>query len=725
VVMLQYYATVFLGSFLLFIVQPMLTKALLPGFGGSYLVWGASMVFYQGILLAGYIFSHLIQRKMGVARYARWHWILLIAPFLLCPFNFDKLGVNLSDLPLALGVFVILFMAVSLPFFTLSMTSLLLQRWISIKKKDVNPYVLYSASNLGSILALVLYPSVIEPLSSLRQQGVFWWLAYGVLVILHLLCMPRKKQQEIVEDQEEGRIVPVPVMDKVKWLLLSMSACAMLLAVTNVITLDVASIPFLWVLPLMVYLMAFVLTFKHVIWYPRWMSRGLYWVVVIGVAMHLMSQLRLSPPVAVSIVLHLIVLFVVSINCCGLLVKTRPDDSRELTSFYVIIAVGGLLGSLVVSWVVPLISSSLVEYLLALGLAFVSVGVVKLSTGGDLDGIKSGWWAVFAEVVAVVLAVTALPAMLGYWLPAKLMMPLLVLPIALLFRYRAGNAWHTALMLVALMFASPWTEQLSVNAKGVTRLRNYYGIYKIYDLDGIRYLQHGTTQHGRQYIAGPKRNVPLAYFHPTTPAAGVLKSDAFMMKDIGMIGLGTGALAAYAGEGQSFTIYEIDPDNKAIAEEKFSYINYARKKGAAIDYVFGDGRVLLRDRESESLDLFILDAFSSGAIPVHLLTTQAFEEYMRVLRSDGILLLHVSNKMLDLLPVIYSNAKVLGIMACEQSNEGSCDPDAEDTYWAALTRDSSQFNKLTGALGWWMRPTSSLPAPWTDQYSNVLGAMVW
>jgi len=724
--MLIYYTTVFLGAFLLFLIQPMLTKALLPGFGGSYLVWGASMVFYQGMLLAGYIFSHHIQRRLGVARYARRHWILLLAPFALCPFRFERLSSTLPSLPLALGVFVMLFAAVSLPFLTLSMTSLILQRWISLKKCKVNPYVLYSASNMGSILALVLYPAVIEPMSSLKQQGTAWWIGYAVLVLLHFFCMPRR-QSETADKSDDSTMTASGIsrLDKFRWLMLSLAACAMLLSVTNVITLDVASIPFLWVLPLMVYLLAFVVTFKHVMWFPEWIRKGLYWVVILGVALHMMSQLRISPPVAVSIAMHLIILFVVSVNCCGLLVRTKPKDDADLTSFYVVIAVGGLLGSLIVSWIVPLVSNSLIEYLLSLGLTFVAVGTVSYRPADNASSAVGRWGTFAVEAVLMVLAVTALPAIAGHLLPPNILLLVIALPIALLLRYRAGNPAHTAVLMFVLMLATPWTEQLSVRATGVTRLRNYYGIYKIYDNNGLRYLEHGTTQHGRQYLSGPKRNIPLAYFHPSTPAAGVLQSKDFKFKDIGMIGLGTGALATYAGKGQTFTIYEIDPDNKAIAEEKFSYIDYARKNGAVVNYVFGDGRISLRDRPDDSLDLFILDAFSSGAIPVHLLTTQAFEEYMRVLRDDGILLMHVSNKMLDLLPVIYSNAKVLGIAACEQSNENNCDPDAEHTYWAALTKDTAKFKILTGELGWWQRRTESLPTPWTDQYSNVLGAMIW
>ena len=727
--MWAYYAAVFLGAFLLFLIQPLLTKALLPGFGGSYLVWGASMVFYQGMLLTGYLAGHFLQRRLGVVRYARWHWILLLAPFVLCPFDFDRLGAVVPSLPLALGVFAMLFAAVSLPFLTLSMTSLILQRWLAVSARTVNPYVLYSVSNLGSLLALVLYPSVIEPLSSLQQQGWAWWWGYGLLVLLHAFCMPRQRQlaaSGFDESKEAAVGVVASRLEKFRWVLLSLAASAMLLAVTNVMTLDVASFPFLWVLPLVVYLLAFVVTFKRVMWFPNWMQRSMYWIVVAGVVLHLMSQVRLAPPVFISIGIHLLVLFVVSVNCCGLLVRSKPANPRELTTFYVALAVGGLLGSLLVSWIVPLISNSLIEYLLAFAVTFCALGVAAMrrNAGGGV-AMANRWRGGLVGCLVMVLSVTVLPASLGRLLPSSLLMIVMALPVALLLRFRAGDAWRTAGLLVALILASPWTESLTVRAQGMMRLRNYYGIYKVYDQDGVRYLQHGTTQHGRQYLSGAKREVPLAYFHPTTPAAGVLKHTPFGFESIGMMGLGTGALAAYTGTGQTFTIYELDPDNGAIAEEKFGYIEQARRQGAVVQYVYGDGRVSLRSRASGSLDLLIIDAFSSGSIPVHLLTTEAFESYLRVLRDDGILLMHVSNKMLDLLPVIYSNANALGVRACEQSNESNCDPDAEFTYWAALTRDPDQFQVLVGSLGWWSRGTAELPAPWTDRYSNVLGALRW
>jgi SAM-dependent methyltransferase len=298
-------------------------------------------------------------------------------------------------------------------------------------------------------------------------------------------------------------------------------------------------------------------------------------------------------------------------------------------------------------------------------------------------------------------------------------------PVVFALRSVSRRPLATAAVLLAAALGMGRTEELAAGVTPVKRLRNYYGVYKIYDRDGLRYLQHGTTQHGRQYLGGPKRDVPLAYFHPTTPAAGVLRSGAFPLRSIGMIGLGTGALAAYAGEGQSFTVYELDPDNLPLAETYFSYLEQARARGARLDVVFGDGRVTVRELEPDSLDLLIIDAFNSGSIPVHLLTVEAFGDYFRALRAGGLLLLHVSNKVLDLTPVVYANAAALGAGACEQNNEGRVHPDAELTYWAAVSFDRAALETLTGRLGWWRRdtPAQEIPAPWTDQYSNVFGAM--
>jgi SAM-dependent methyltransferase len=300
-------------------------------------------------------------------------------------------------------------------------------------------------------------------------------------------------------------------------------------------------------------------------------------------------------------------------------------------------------------------------------------------------------------------------------------------PVALLVRVVAGRSWLLGVLLLAITVCMTWTEQVAVGARGVMRQRNFYGIYKVYDRDGQRILQHGTTLHGRQYLDETRAGTPLAYFHPSTPAARVLTSEAFTLQRVGMVGLGTGALVMYGKPGCEFTVFELDQDNIPIAERQFSYLQRAREEGVLVDCVVGDARLALRGVSDGAFDKFIVDAFSSGSIPVHLITLEAFVEYLRVMTPSGILLLHISNRVLDLHPVVYSAAQALGVDAFELTNAGAADPDANDTFWMAVTTDDGVVSELTESLGWAKRemPSQGWPRPWTDQYANLIGAMVW
>ena len=719
---LIYYMTVFLSSYLLFMIQPMLTKALLPGFGGSYLVWGAAMVFFQSVLLAGYLLSHVLQNRLGVRRYARWHWLLLLLPFAFFPFRLDAVASRavVGAGGLAIGVFRQLFLLAGIPFLTLSMTSLVLQRWLMVSslRARANPYVLYAASNVGSVLALVTYPLVVEPLITLDQQGRLWWWGYALLVLLHACIAPRGAGEPEGRDEALGH-AGVRWSERARWLLLSLASGTLLLGVTNVITFDIASIPLLWVLPLALFMLAYVLTFMDRMWFPRWMEAGLNWAVVTGCCLYMLMRLRIMPPPAVVLLVQLVILFVACMNCSARLVRLRPRSEKGLTDFYVVMATGGLAGSLLVSWLLPQVTRSLLEY--PLGLLLVMTGVA-CADGGLRRGEprRAGVMALIALLLLVVV-----PRLVPESIPANLVFVGVALPVALLLRAQAPFPYAAAAVLLAILLGGSGMDRFADGGQVVARLRNFYGIYHIFDRDGVRYLQHGTTQHGRAYLAGPQRRVPLAYFHPSTPAAGVLMEARERVRDIGMIGLGTGALVAYAGAGQHFHVYELDPDNLILAEKHFGYLGQAREQGAEVSFVFGDGRISLQSRESDSLDVLIMDAFNSGSIPVHLLTLEAFETYMRVLRPDGILLLHLSNRVLDLPPVVYANALAGGWHAAELSNEGQVHPDAEFTVWMAVSADPGTIQYVKRDLGWFGRPGAALPRAWTDRYSNLPGAIRW
>ena len=708
----------------------MLSKALLPGFGGSYLVWGGCMVFFQGILLGGYLLAHAVQLRFGVKRYSRIHGIMLLAPFLFFPFDFEGLGVVEGSLPLALEVFRILFGCVSLPFLTLSMTSLVLQRWLSVSTlpQKRNPYVLYAASNLGSMLALLSYPTLVEPFLSLRIQGYVWWGMYLVVVLLHIPCMPSRDASAGV-DELRPETPRLPAADYAVWFMLSAAACAALLAVTNVITFDIASVPFLWVLPLAVYLAAYVVTFKDKTWYPLWMKNLLSWSVLTGILLHLMTDLRLGIAAPVAVLAHLGILFVLCVNCSGQLVDRRPSDHGYLTTYYLMLAAGGLFGSIVVSWVIPLVSSSLVEYPLSFLFVLFAMAVCERKKP-FLNMARGDMFRLFLCCVIVAFSLLAVP-----WIVARcvgtegnssLLLVLIALPLALAFRYVSSKTWASVCLLAVAILCMSRTGDLAVGARRTTRIRNYYGVYRIFDRGPLRYLQHGTTQHGRQYTEGPGLAMPLSYYHPSTPVASVLMSDAFSCNRVGMIGLGTGAVATYFGEGQELIVFELDPDNLPVARDYFSYLDIAEKQGAEMRFVFGDGRVSLREERHSSLDVLIVDAFNSGSIPVHLLTVEAFEEYFDKLRPNGVLLMHVSNKILDLVPVVYSNSEALGLLACHKALLVDPEGDADVTSWMAVTEDAGVLRVLTGPLEWNRLNDDSivnLPDPWTDQYCNIIGSM--
>jgi hypothetical protein len=736
-----FHAVAFLGAFLLFQIQPMTSKALLPAFGGSYLVWGACMVFYQAVLLLGYAYAHIIQRRLGVFRYSRFHWILLLLPLVVAlspcvPSGLAPLAQTHAGSSLVWSVLLDLFKAVGLPALVLSTTSLVLQRWLSLSElpeKD-NPYVLYAASNLGSILGLLSYPVITEPLLNLAKQWQLWWVGYFVMISLQLRCLPLHTD---VRTEGSGEKERVPVRNMAAWFLPGLAGSAMLLAVTNVITLDIASAPFLWALPLSVYLLSFVLTFKRNPWCPARVMKLVCLAVTVGVLLHLMGQLRLSLPVVASLSLHLIILFLLCLACNRELIRSKPVNPEHLTMFYLAIAAGGLAGSIFVGWIVPVISRSLVEYPLSLVLIVTSLAFSRrlandrrecatLEKIGRIGGFELAVW-----LVAVALSLTLLPWLAGRFLDisvtryGSIIMAIIAVPVAIALLRVFINPWQFAIVLTAVAVASAWTEDLSAGAGSVRKYRNFYGIYKVFDAGGLRFLKHGTTLHGRQYLNGAESEVPLSYYHPTTPGAQVLNSANFHFSRIGMIGLGTGALAAYAHDGQTFTIFELDPDNLPIARDNFTYLDIGARKGARLNFAFGDGRTSLRAMKNDSLDLLIIDAFNSGSIPVHLLTVEAFQEYFRVLGRNGLLLMHVSNKFLELVPVVYSNAREINAGCCDKSNEAYVHPDAEFTTWTALSRSSDNIGILADKMGWNSAARfHSLPRPWTDQYSNLLSAMI-
>ncbi len=722
----------FLGAFLLFQLELMVAKSLLPAFGGSYLVWGACMVFFQGMLLAGYAWAHYSQKWLGVRLYSRLHWLLLLAAVFVLPLKLGGFDVDANS-NLVGQVVRILLLVIGLPFFVLSATSVLMQKWLASSElaEGCNPYMLYGASNLGSILALISYPLLVEPFLPLAMQTQLWWCAFIGLVLLHFFCMPRKAALTKQAPQTTDVGTKSSTRGLLACFLLSASGCAALLATTNVMTFDMAAVPLLWVLPLIVYLLTFVLVFKRKPWLPAWTKRAYVFSILAGITLYLILLFRLQLPIWCSILFYLGVLFIICLTCHIRLYELRPNNNHELTRFYLVISAGGFVGGSIVSWLIPQISSSLIEYpgmfcLSAFALALTDRSVIRRGSPAEEAENPLKVPALLCGIGIILIATLLLPWLLGTRInimPERVLYLIVAAPVALALLRFSRSHIQLAALLLTFSLASQWTEGLAVGAQNITRLRNYYGIYRIYDKDNQRYLQHGTTLHGRQYLDPQKKSIPLSYFHPDAPA-GALLSSGHPFERIGMVGLGSGALVAYAGEGQEVVIYELDPDNIPIALEHFSYIAQAQEAGAEVNFVIGDGRISLRKEGANSFDLLILDAFASGSVPVHLLTLEAFDDYMRVLKRDGILLLHVSNEMLYLESVVRSAANSINAFACSKSFSHVDNPDADDTVWMVVSRDRNKIDFLLNELGWIKEHAGgSLATPWTDQYSNLLSVL--
>ena len=724
-----YNTVVFIGAFLLFQVQPMSAKALLPSFGGSYAVWGACMAFFQLVLLAGYALCHGVGRRLEGRVGARIYWYVLVLLLFAYPFPFAAMAEDPGGRWVVFEVIRRLAGTVGPPVLALSMISVMGQRWLSVSDLPGSrePHVLYAASNAGSLCGLLSYPLLFEPLLGLQDQQRVWWLLYMVMLVGCRFILPR---QNGVRTPAAGTAPCDTAPERGRpgaWFVLSASGCALLLAVTNVLTLDVASIPFLWVLPLSVYLLSYVVTFKRHPWNPGWLNSLTGWAALAGLLLFLSGTLRLALPVMVAIPVHLAILFTGCLSVNDRLVGVKPSDPARLSGFYLWIAIGGLAGTIAVSWLIPLVTRSFVEYPLALAAVMGSLYLVRLDRNCHPDpraryeGLTAIVW--MALVLAAFRYLPGIVERAGDVQSAVLLVVLAV-PVALAFRWAVNHARWIVPVMLAVVGSARWMEQRGSGVSMVLEHRNYYGLYRIYDRDGVRFLQHGSTLHGRERMAADTASRPMAYYHPTTPIGSLLQDADRIGNSVGMIGLGTGALTAYLKAPQQIRIYEIDPDNVWIASIYFRSLAGAERNGATLHYIVGDGRLSVRREPPASLDCLVVDAFNSGSIPVHLMTVEAFADYRRVLKPAGLLLMHVSNRVLDLEPVVYRNAQSLGMAVCEQSNAGAVHPDAEESHWMALSADAGTIQSLMHDHGWWMRPVPDAVRPWTDDSIDLMSA-VW
>jgi len=701
----------FLAAFLLFQIELIIAKMLLPDFGGSYLVWGACVVFFQAVLFLGYLYAYIILKKVGIKRYRPFHLVLFLLPLLCFPGRgMPEINPANLSIPLVLNVFWHLILAIGPVFFVLSTTSIILQSWLanSDSAGKENPYALYALSNLGSFAALVTYPFLFEAFFDLSQQLLIWRLFYFLLVGLNVIAI------FAVKAGHEGRPAKIWSMDGIsrqdclRWFLFSAAGVIMFLSVTNIFTYEIAPIPLLWVVPLCIYLSSFVLNFKRNPWSPAWVSDKFYLTFAWSIVMFFMTTMRILP-----FILELVIYCLFLFHCCMFaqryLYRTKPSDAAGLPMFYLIISAGGFIGGILTTWLMPLISVSISEYLLGLGVIALAL---TIGTKRQALGLTNMFFIIYICIMLMLWPV----AFTSYNVFGLII-------IFLYFKacYHSLIKYPRALFfsIFMVLFISPFIEHLWTSNNYVYRHRNYYGVYKVYYENSKYVLMHGTTIHGAQFKDKLREVQPLTYYHRDTPVGELLGPSGMRFNRIGLIGLGTGALASYGRPGQEIDYFEIDSDVYPIARNLFSHLKHSAAK---INFISGDARLTISRTALKRYDILIVDAFSGDSLPVHLLTTEAINEYRRHLADNGIILFHLSNRYLDFIPVLFSNANYLNANACYKNNRAKNEVMLFSSSWFAFTWDIRAYYKLVSEFKWinydWRK--SKLVRPWTDEYSNEL-----
>ncbi|MEN6558730.1 MAG: fused MFS/spermidine synthase [Thermoguttaceae bacterium] len=670
--MMTFVAVTLLGALLLFLVQPLISKAILPWFGGCPAVWTTCLLFFQTLLFAGYLYAHLLQRWCSPRRQAAVHLAIAVAAMALLPIG-PTAGWRPTDdsLP-SLRILWLLLATVGLPYFALSATSPLVQTWFSVRRPGRSPYRLYAVSNFGSLAALLCYPIVFEPAFDLPAQSRLWsgaFAFYAVLCAAILLGLVRDPAAGVspASLQPSGDVPAVRWRDRMSWLALPALASWMLVAGTNHLCQDVAVVPFLWVLPLTLYLLSFIICFDHARWYVRWLWAVAAAVELIGVAAcdHLKNTLQ-PLPLAEELILNGAAIFFVCMVCHGELARRKPD-ARRLTEFYLIIAAGGALGGLLVGLVAPLVFSSYWEW--PIGMVLSVLLAIALLTWPGPGGKK------------------------------------------LLIRMATASIFAAAGLGVVLHWELQWERTLD-------RARNFFGVVSVTESDRddpaehVLYLKHGRIVHGCQFTDPVKRRWPTVYYGADS---GVDRAVGYSQRRgpirIGAIGLGIGTVAAYARPGDAIRFYEINPEVIRLARDRFRYLADCRGR---CEIVPGDARLSLEREPPQRFDILVVDAFSGDAIPTHLLTREAFELYRRHLAPDGILAIHVSNNYLRLGPVVRRAAESCGLKSTQVSGKKNHNRRTEFSTWVLVTSNDDFLRRHPSEA-----PADASAPLWTDQYSNL------
>lgn len=743
--------TLFLSAGLLFLVELMIAKMILPLLGGTPAVWNTCMMFFQVILLAGYGYAHISGTKAGVSRQIIIHLAFLLAACIVLPIAIPRQWAPSAEANPIGGMLLLLLISVGPPFFVLSATAPLLQQWFARTGHPSagDPYFLYSASNLGSMLALIGYPTWIEPHFRLAEQSRSWSLGYVVILALTVLCAAATNKylsvcppggKETGENPAEAcgdNDSPPTYAERGRWILLAFVPSSLMLGVTTFLSTDVAAIPLFWVIPLSLYLLSFIIVFARV---PAWVHTQAVVLFPFAItALIVMNFADIDVPKWASFLLHLVNFFLCCMVCHGEIARTRPA-TKYLTGFYLWVSVGGMLGGVFNSLIAPVVFTTVFEYPLILVL-----GAILLPVRNKKNIRTSRRWMDALLYIAVPLALVLLAyGSTAHWYAvgenlSRFLDPLHIKPQTLDLTVGYGllvlvccglvhlkKPFLFGIGVAALMFTFVVSKDLKRDI--VHRERGFFGVLTVTrDSDGsFMNLAHGTTLHGKQWLNPSNRSEPVSYYHRQGPVGEVFSEFSGGKKKtrIAVTGLGTGSIAAYAGPGQEIDFYEIDPAVKRIATDPafFSFLNDCK---AGWKIILGDARLTMGKAPPHYYDIIILDAFSSDSIPVHLITKEAVNLYFSKLSDKGVLLVHITNRYVNLAPVLAKLADENGFYDRLRDDNEDSEIGKDGSTWVLLARNENDLGGISRDDGWTKIETRNTTSAWTDDFSNILSVFKW
>jgi len=731
--------TLFVSAFLLFCCEPMVGKMVLPILGGAASVWTTCVLFFQTMLLAGYVYTHLLAKLHRIRDQIFIHGLLMLAALAFLPIRFTNISGHPSEAPVTwlLGH---LFLTVGVPFAVISATAPLLQNWLAKTPLSPgrDPYFLYAASNAGSLLALLAYPVLLEPRYGVSAQSRLWLIGYGVLIVLvGLAAALMWKESSYFKggfvDIDDLGIAPTWGR-RGQWLAASFVPSALMLAVTNHISLNIGSVPFLWVIPLAVYLLTFIMAFARRLRFPTTLVSSvatialllLFPIAAVGVPVHASEIWKLMAA-------HITILFFGSLLCHSVLADSRPS-TRYLTEFYFMVALGGALGGIFTAIIAPALFSTVFEYPLLVAL------VVFFRQPRNADR-QVGWLDSVSLLAFGALLALAIYSIVTWakidvtefglsWETLKtnenkaiLFTEIVLILAALLFRKKTV-VFGAAFSILMVTYAISLPRQF----EGASRLyvaRDFFGVKKVlYDSnENMRKLLHGDTMHGVESLDVSLAGQPLSYYHKTGPIGDVMEMlNPRPHQHVGVVGLGTGTIAAYGGPSRHITFFDVDPQVVNIARGFFTFI---RRCGNDCNVIVGDGRLSIEAQPNAEFDLLVLDAFNSDSIPAHLVSREAVRMYMSKLKPDGVLLFHVSNRYLDVEKLASAVAMNEGLPAFVRRDDDEEPTGKAASDYVAAVRKAEDLDNIPNKDSWEQVEKPTDIKAWTDDYSNMMSVIRW